>query len=46
LEFNLQKIKKDYLELTQKVASQQNEYEEKLKEIELERTVVEKRKLC
>ena len=43
LEFDLKKSKRDYLELTKKVACQHNEYQEKLKEIELDRTVVEKR---
>ena len=41
LEFDLKKIKRDYLELTKKVSSQHNEYQES----ELERTVVEKRNL-
>ena len=43
LEFDIQKLKADYFELTKKVASQYNEYQEKVKELGLERTVVEKR---
>ena len=43
LEFDINKLKADYFELTKKVASQYNEYQEKVKELRLERTVVEKR---
>ena len=43
LEFDLQKIKRDYIELSKKVAIQHNEYQEKIRELGIERTVVENR---
>ena len=45
LEFDIKRLKGDYFELTQKVASQYNEYQEKIKELGSERTVVEERNL-
>jgi hypothetical protein len=45
LESDIRKLKKDYFELTKKVASQHNEYQEKIKELGFERTVVEERNI-
>ena len=45
LEFDNKKLKGDYLELSKKVASQYYEYQEKIKELSVERTAIEKRNL-
>ena len=45
LEFDTKKIKGDYLELSKKVASQYNEYQEKIKELSVEKTVIDERNL-
>ena len=42
-EFEIRKLKRDYFELTKKVASQYNGYQDKVKELGIERTVVEER---
>ena len=45
LEADTKKIKSDYLELSKKVASQFSEYQVKIKELSVEKTVIENRKL-
>ena len=45
LEADTKKIKSDYLELSKKVATQFSEYQAKIKELSVEKTVIENRKL-
>lgn len=45
LEADTKKIKSDYLELSKKVATQFSEYQAKIKELGVEKTVIENRKL-
>ena len=45
LEFETKKIKRDYLELSKKVASQHYEYQKNIKELNVERSVIENRNL-
>ncbi len=45
LEADTKKIKSDYLELSMKVATQFSEYQAKIKELSVEKTVIENRKL-
>ena len=45
LEADTKKIKSDYLELSKKVATQFSEYQAKIKELSVEKTVIENQKL-
>ena len=45
IEADTKKIKSDYLELSKKVATQFSEYQAKIKELGVEKTVIENRKL-